>query len=62
MTINNQFDIEDNVYLITDTDQSIRIITGIQISKGELLYRLANGTLDSWHYEFEISKDKNYKL
>lgn len=60
MEINNKYTIEEVVFLITDTDQSSRIITGIQVSKNNLLYRLALGTTDSWHFEFEISKEKNY--
>jgi hypothetical protein len=60
MKINNKFNIEDVVFLITDDDQLHRIVTGIQISQNGLLYRLACGTNDSWHYEYEIATDKNF--
>lgn len=60
MTINNKFNIEEIVFLITDTDQSKRIITAIQVSKNSLLYRLACGTSDSWHFEYEIERDKQF--
>jgi hypothetical protein len=57
---NNKFNIEDVVFLITDDDQLHRIVTGIQISQNGLLYRLACGTNESWHYEYEIATDKNF--
>jgi hypothetical protein len=60
MKINNKFNIEDVVFLITDDDQLHRIVTGIQISQNGLLYRLACGTNESWHYEYEIATDKNF--
>ena len=62
MRIDNKFEIEDVVFLITDDDQHQRIVTGIQISKNGLLYRLAKGTTDSWHYDYEIATDKNYNI
>lgn len=60
MNINNKFELEEIVFLITDNDQQQRIITGIQVSKNGLLYRLACATTDSWHFEFEFEKDKKY--
>ena len=62
MRIDNKFEIEDVVFLITDDDQHQRIVTGIQISKNGLLYRLAKCTTDSWHYDYEIATDKNYNI
>jgi hypothetical protein len=62
MEINNKFKLEQCVFLITDTEQSTRIITAIQISNAVLLYRLACGANDSWHFEFEISESKNYLI
>jgi len=60
MTINNKFEIEQIVFLITDDDQQKRIITGIQVCKSHLLYRLACGTTDSWHFEYELKLSKSY--
>ena len=62
MEINNKYKIEDVVFLITDEEQLMRIITGIQICKNGLFYRLACGTSESWHYEYEIATDKNFKI
>ena len=62
MVIDNKFNFEEVVYLITDVDQNLRIITGIQITKDSIIYRLACGITESWHYDFEIVKDKNFNL
>lgn len=62
LTIETNYNIEDVVFLITDTEQLLRIVTAIQISKNGILYRLACGTSESWHYDYEIAKDKNYAI
>lgn len=62
MNINNKFELEQCVFLITDTEQLTRIITGIQISNNGLIYRLACGANDSWHFECEMVKEKNYLI
>lgn len=60
MQLNCKFNLEQIVYLITDVDQSERIITGIQYNKNVLLYCLACGVNESWHYDFEIEVSKKY--
>lgn len=62
MEVNNKFNIEECVFLITDDDQRTRIVTGFQVSNNGILYRLAYGVTDSWHFEYEISKEKNYLI
>lgn len=62
MKIDNKFNLEEVVFLITDEEQLMRIITGIQVYKNGLLYRLACGTSESWHYEYEIATDKNFLI
>lgn len=62
MLIDNKFNIEDIVFLITDSDQSHRIITGIQVTKNAIIYRLACGVNESWHYDYEIVTDKNFNI
>lgn len=59
MIIENKYNIGDMVYLKTDNEQSERMITAIQINPGNLLYRLNCGTTETWHYEFEINKEKD---
>jgi hypothetical protein len=62
MKIDNKFELQQCVFLITDAEQLTRIITGIQISNDGLLYRLACGVNDSWHFEYEIVEEKNYLI
>lgn len=62
MKIDNKFELQQCVFLITDSEQLTRIITGIQISNNGLLYRLACGVNDSWHFEYEIVEEKNYLI
>jgi len=62
MKIENEFDLEQSVFLITDTDQLLRIVTGIKIYKNGLLYALSCGISESWHYGFEIATTKNFLI
>lgn len=57
-----KFSLEEIIYLITDEDQRERIITGILYEKNSIQYRVACGTNTSWHFEYEINTNKNYKL
>lgn len=60
MLIFNKFDIGQIVYLRTDEDQMPRIITEISIRHDNfLVYQLSCGTVNSFHYEMEISEEKN---
>ena len=59
MTINNKFKLGEMVYLRTDPDQFTRIIVAIQITvDGGMLYKLAIGMNEQWHYEVELTRDK----
>lgn len=63
MVIENKYEIGDTVYLKTDADQLSRIIVGIKIFKqGEIMYELVSGTIQSSHYDFEISAEKTLQL
>jgi hypothetical protein len=62
MIIENKFDIGQTVYLITDEDQHPRLITSIIVNKYDLLYQMNNGTLQSTHYDYEISAEKQLQL
>lgn len=60
MILDNVFELKQLVYLVTDVDQKPRFITGLQVnSPNEIIYRLANGTIETWHFDFEISNEKN---
>lgn len=61
MLIENKYDFGDIVYLVTDGEQLPRIVTSIKIFKnGELLYLLSCGVSASDHYDFEMTKEKDY--
>lgn len=55
----NDFDIGDIVYLVTDIDQHPRMVTGIDIRPGTILYWLAFGDTESTHYAIEISAERD---
>ena len=54
-----KYKIGSMVYLLTDTTQSIRIVTGIRITIGETMYELSCGSSASNHYEFEMHDSKD---
>lgn len=54
-----EFDLQELVYLKTDIDQSVRIVTGIYIIPGSVMYVLNCGSQESTHYGFEISRSKD---
>lgn len=59
MVLDNKFEIGDVVYLHTDIDQLERIVTSLWIKQGSILYALNCGTVESWHYDFEITVEKD---
>lgn len=58
MEINNNFNIEDIVYLKHDVEQYPRMITTIIIDKYCVMYEVISGTDVSKHYSYELSKEK----
>ena len=59
MVIDNKYNIGQIVYLKTDPDQNSRMVVMIQISGKDILYQLASGTMASWHFDFEITIEKD---
>lgn len=59
MDISTKYDITQEVYLRTDPEQLPRIITEINIKPIGHMYQLSNGVVFSWHYDFEMSEEKN---
>lgn len=57
--VNPKFSIGQIVYLITDGNQLDRMVVQITISSDGISYNLACGSESSWHYEIEISIDKD---
>lgn len=58
--VENDFEIGEEVYLKTDPLQNFRIVTGVLIRRNEITYELSCGTENSWHYDYEINKNKKY--
>lgn len=56
------YNIGEKVYLITDTEQSPRLVTGISVRRTSTIYELSKGSDCSSHYDFEISKEPNFIL
>ena len=53
------FDLKQIVYLKTDKEQLERIITGINIRPCGVIYRVNYAEMESFHYDFEMTKDKD---
>lgn len=62
MMIQCDYDLGDIVYLTTDSDQLQRIIIGLTVRPGAIIYDLQNGTNMSSHYEMEFCKERNIIL
>ena len=59
MVIDNKFNIGDKVYLKTDIDQIARIVITLMVTQGGVSYGLNCGVEESWHFDFEITKERN---
>lgn len=60
MVYESDIDLKDIVYLVTDNEQSPRMVTSIEFTADEgILYRLNVSTYSSVHYRCEISKEKD---
>ena len=60
MMIENKYDFKQIVYLVTDDEQLPRMVTCIKIFPNDILYGLSCGTIETSHYEFEISLEKSF--
>lgn len=59
--INYKHEPGDLVYLITDEDQSSRMVLSFTYDgSSEIMYTLMRGTTSSTHYSKEISREKNF--
>lgn len=60
MNINNKYQIGQIVYLKTDDQQLNRMVLAVQVrANNQIVYTLASGADESFHFEMEISTDKN---
>lgn len=63
LIIDNKFELGEKVYLVTDKEQLLRMITGIKLCADQgVLYDLMCGTLVSCHYDIEIQREKDQMM
>lgn len=60
LTIENDFNIEDIVFLKHDDEQKPRMVNAIIINKHHIQYEVISGIQVSIHNSYELSKDKIY--
>lgn len=60
MIINNLFEIGSIVFLKTDQDQKPRIVHELLVSINGVVYKVMQGAFSSWHYDFELSTEKDF--
>jgi hypothetical protein len=53
------FDIGDEIYIKTDSEQKKRIVISIWLKQNGVTYELGQGSASSWHYDFEMTKEPN---
>ena len=59
MRIDNKFNIGDHVYIITDPDQMMGIITAIILSSKDIIYQVSRDSVTERFFDFELSYDKD---
>lgn len=59
MKIENKFNIGDHVYIITDIEQQLGVITSIMVTQGDLVYFVSRDNITDRFYDFELSLEEN---
>lgn len=59
MTINNKFNIGDQVYVITDRNQNVGMVTSIMINPKDLVYFVTRDSITERFFDFELSEEEN---
>jgi hypothetical protein len=58
MVLNNEFNIQDIVYLRHDIEQLPRMVTAIIWDGHKIMYEVISGTQASQHFHYELSNIK----
>lgn len=53
-----QYKPEEIVFLKTDPEKLPRMITAYKVTKNDITYECVCGTNLSWHYDIELSRDR----
>lgn len=60
MVIENKYEIGQLLFLKTDSEQKERMLVQIAIGGNNAIrYCLSSGTVETWHYDIEMSEEKN---
>lgn len=59
MTINNKFNLGDQVYVKVDPLQSVNMVVEIVVTPVGLYYTISNGDSERQFYAMELSKDED---
>lgn len=59
MRIDNKFNIGDHVYVITDKEQDLGVITAIMLTQNDIIYLVSRDNSIDRFYDFELSLDEN---
>ena len=57
-----KYDIGQPVYLKTDPAQCVHLVTRVCVSSLGIAYELTLGSESSWHYDFEITRERGIIL
>jgi hypothetical protein len=60
MEINSKFGLREKVYLVTDPDNELYLITSIIVDTQGIMYTLRSNGKSVTVYDFEISREKQY--
>ncbi len=59
MRIDNKFNIGDHVYVITDKEQDLGVVTAIMLTQNDIIYLVSRDNSIDRFYDFELSLDEN---
>jgi hypothetical protein len=59
MMLQSKYDLGQIVYLKTDKEQCARMVISISFRPTGVIYELNYGSVSSWHYEIEVSDEKD---
>ena len=59
MRIDNKFNIGDYVYIVTDLEQNVGVVTSIMITQGDIIYFVSRNNTTERFYDFELSSEEN---
>lgn len=63
MRIDNKFQLKETIFLKTDQDQLPRLIVAIKVlPENGILYEVCTKTSCSYHYDFEMSNERDVLL